>query len=144
MAAVRTARAALPRMIEAAWGSIVNTASVNASLPGPLVIDYSAAKAALVNFSKALSKEVGPHGIRVNTVSPGPVATDLWLGNQGVASTLSNAFGGNPTDYEQNAVRDTATRRFTTPQEVADLVEFFPYHPAAGEGCPLLASCRRH
>ena len=126
---------ALPRMIEAAWGSIVNTASVNASLPGPLVIDYSAAKAALVNFSKALSKEVGPHGIRVNTVSPGPVATDLWLGNQGVASTLSNAFGGNPTDYEQNAVRDTVTRRFTTPQEVADL-SFFPYHPAAEKVAP--------
>ena len=73
MAAVRTARTALPAMIEAGRGSIVNTASVNASLPDPLVIDYSAAKAALVNFSKALSKEVGPHGIRVNTVSPGPV-----------------------------------------------------------------------
>ena len=124
MAAVRTARAALPGMIEAGQGSIVNTASVNASLPDPLVIDYSAAKAALVNFSKALSKEVGPHGVRVNTVSPGPVATDLWLGHQGVASTLSNALGRTPTDYEQDAVRDTATRRFTTPQEVADLIVF--------------------
>ncbi len=124
MAAVRTARTALPGMIEAGRGSIVNTASVNASLPDPLVIDYSAAKAALVNFSKALSKEVGPNGIRVNTVSPGPVATDLWLGNEGVASTLSSTLGGNPTDYQQNAVRDTATRRFTTPQEVADLIVF--------------------
>lgn len=46
----------------------MNTASVNASLPVPLVIDYSAAKAALVKFSKGLSIEVGPHGIRVNTV----------------------------------------------------------------------------
>lgn len=124
MAAVRTAREALPRMIEAGQGSIVNTASVNASLPDPLVIDYSAAKAALVNFSKALSKEVGPHGIRVNTVSPGPVATDLWLGTQGVASTLSRTLGGNATDYEQNAVSEAATRRFTTPQEVADLIVF--------------------
>ncbi|HEV3281565.1 MAG TPA: SDR family oxidoreductase, partial [Acidimicrobiales bacterium] len=51
-------------------------------------------------------------------------ATDLWLGNQGVASALSNTLGGNPTDYEQNAVRDTATRRFTTPQEVADQIVF--------------------
>ncbi len=124
MAAVRTARTALPGMIEAGRGSIVNTASVNASLPDPLVIDYSAAKAALVNFSKALSKEAGPNGIRVNTVSPGPVATDLWLGNEGVASTLSSTLGGSPTDYQQNAVRDTATRRFTTPQEVADLIVF--------------------
>ena len=43
-------------------------------------MDYSAAKAALANFSKSLSKELGPKGVRVNTVSPGPVATDLWLG----------------------------------------------------------------
>ena len=124
MAAVRTARTALPGMIEAGRGSIVNTASVNASLPDPLVIDYSAAKAALVNFSKALSKEVGPNGIRVNTVSPGPVATDLWLGNEGVASTLSSTLGGEPTDYQAEAVRGTATGRFTTPQEVADLIVF--------------------
>jgi NAD(P)-dependent dehydrogenase (short-subunit alcohol dehydrogenase family) len=129
MAAVRTARTALPSMIEAGRGSIVNTASVNASLPDPLVIDYSAAKAALVNFSKALSKEVGPSGIRVNTVSPGPVATDLWLGNEGVASTLSSTLGGNPTDYQRNAVRDTATRRFSTPQEVADLIVFLATSP---------------
>ena len=77
-----------------------------------------------MNFSKSLSKEVGPHGVRVNTVSPGPVATDLWLGNRGVASTLSNTLGGSPTDYQQNAVHDTATRRFTRPEEVADLIVF--------------------
>jgi NAD(P)-dependent dehydrogenase (short-subunit alcohol dehydrogenase family) len=111
-------------MIERGQGAIVNTASVNASLPDPLVIDYSAAKAALVNFSKALSKEVGPHGIRVNTVSPGPVATDLWVGKGGVASTLSASLGGNPSDYEQQAVAGTATQKFTTPQEVADLIVF--------------------
>ncbi|GLW03886.1 hypothetical protein Slala05_75160 [Streptomyces lavendulae subsp. lavendulae] len=50
------------------------------------MIDYCAAKAALTNFSKALSKEFGPRGVRVNTVSPGPVETDLWLGDQGVAA----------------------------------------------------------
>src|SRR5581483_5008507 len=73
MAAVRSTRAVVPHMVAAGGGAIVNTASVNAMLPDPLVVDYSAAKAALVNFSKAVSKEVGPHGIRVNTVSPGPV-----------------------------------------------------------------------
>ncbi len=82
MAAVRTTRAALPGMLDAGRGAIVTTCSVNAFLPDPAVIDYSAAKAALANFSKALSKEVGPRGIRVNTVSPGPVSTGLWLGDQ--------------------------------------------------------------
>ncbi len=111
-------------MVAAGQGVIVSTASVNASLPDPLVIDYSAAKAALVNFSKALSKEVGPHGVRINTVSPGPVATDLWLGEQGVGSTLAGKLGGASGDYQQAAVHDAATRRFTTPQEVADLIVF--------------------
>ena len=124
MAAVRTTRAALPHMVSARHGAIVNTASVNAWLPDPLVIDYSAAKAALVNFSKALSKEVGPHGIRVNTVSPGPVATDLWLGDHGVGATVAGAQGGTAADVANEAVRGTATGRFTTPQEVADLIVF--------------------
>lgn len=80
LTAVRVTRAALPSMLAAGHGSVVTIASVNATLPDPLVIDYSAGKAALVAFSKALSKEVGPQGIRVNTVSPGPVETELWLG----------------------------------------------------------------
>ena len=96
MAAVRTTRAALPAMLEAGQGTIVNTCSVNAFLPDPAVIDYSAAKAALANFSKALSKEVGPRGIRVNTVSPGPVSTGLWLGDRGVAATVAKAQGVDP------------------------------------------------
>ena len=83
MAAVRTTRAVLPLMLAAGRGAIVSICSVNARLPDPAVMDYSAAKAGLASFSKALSKEVGPHGIRVNTVSPGPVATDLWLGKGG-------------------------------------------------------------
>ena len=59
MAAVRTIRAALPIMTAAGKGAIVNISSVNASLPDPGVMDYSAAKAALANFSKSLSKEAG-------------------------------------------------------------------------------------
>ena len=124
MAAVRTTRAVLPDMIARSGGSIVNNASVNATLPDPLVIDYGAAKAALANFSKALSKEVGPHGIRVNAVSAGPVSTELWLGDHGVAASVSAAQGANPNDVAHEAVKDTATGRFTTPEEVADLIVF--------------------
>jgi len=122
MAAVRTTRAALPVMLAAGKGAIVNTSSVNAFLPDPGVMDYSAAKAALASFSKSLSKEVGPHGIRVNTVSPGPVATDLWLGDHGVAATVSAATGAKPEDVESQAAHQMVTGRFTRPEEVADLV----------------------
>jgi NAD(P)-dependent dehydrogenase (short-subunit alcohol dehydrogenase family) len=122
MAAVRTTRAALPGMLEAGRGSIVTTSSVNAFLPDPAVIDYSATKAALTNFCKSLSKEVGPSGVRVNTVSPGPVATALWLGDGGVAATVAGATGGDPEEVARQAAGDSATGRFTTPEEVAELV----------------------
>ena len=122
MAAVRTTHAALPVMVAAGTGAIVNMSSANAFLPDPAVMDYSAAKAALANFSKSLSKEVGPHGIRVNTISPGPVATDLWLGDHGVAATVSRATGARAQDVQSQAAQQMVTGRFTRPEEVADLV----------------------
>ena len=124
LTAVRTTRAALPGMIAAGRGSIVTISSVNASLPDPAVIDYSAAKAALSNFCKALSKEIGPHGIRINTISPGPVSTALWLGDGGVAQSIASATGTDPKAIAEQAVATTATRRFTTAEEVADVVVF--------------------
>jgi NAD(P)-dependent dehydrogenase (short-subunit alcohol dehydrogenase family) len=131
LAAVRTTRAALPAMLAAGAGAIVNTGSVNARLPDPRVMDYSAAKAALASFAKALSKEVGPHGIRVNSVSPGPVATDLWLGAGGVAATVGAATGADPKDVAGQAAGQMVTGRFTTPAEVADLVLFLASERAA-------------
>jgi NAD(P)-dependent dehydrogenase (short-subunit alcohol dehydrogenase family) len=78
-AALRATRAAVADMIKRGNGTIINVASVNAVFePDGAVIDYGAAKAALVSVSKALSQELGPHGIRITSVSPGPVATDLW------------------------------------------------------------------
>jgi NAD(P)-dependent dehydrogenase (short-subunit alcohol dehydrogenase family) len=122
MAAVRVTRGGLPLMIAAGRGSIVNICSVNSLLSDPAVMDYSASKAALASFSKALSKEVGPQGIRVNTVSPGPVATDLWLGDQGVAEAVGDATGQRPEDVAAGAAKSMLTGRFTRPEEVADLV----------------------
>jgi NAD(P)-dependent dehydrogenase (short-subunit alcohol dehydrogenase family) len=127
MAAVRTTRAALTPMLKRGAGSIVTVSSVNAFLPDPGVIDYCAAKAALTNFSKALSKEVGPRGIRMNTVSPGPVETALWLGPEGVAATVARASGVDAETARKQVVESQggfATGRFTRPDEVADLVLF--------------------
>jgi NAD(P)-dependent dehydrogenase (short-subunit alcohol dehydrogenase family) len=122
-AALRATRAAVAVMIEQGEGAIVNVASVNSFFhPDGLVIDYGAAKAALLNVAKALSQELGPKGIRINSVSPGPVATDLWLGDQGVAATIGAATGIEPNAVRGQAIASMATGRFTTPEEVATLV----------------------
>ncbi|MDM7832605.1 SDR family NAD(P)-dependent oxidoreductase [Cellulomonas edaphi] len=122
MAAIRATRAVLGPMLEAGGGSIVTISSVNAFLPDPTVIDYSATKAALTNFSKSLSKEVGARGVRLNTISPGPVATDLWLGADGVAARLGRASGSEPGAVSDAAAGQSVTGRFTRPQEIAELV----------------------
>jgi NAD(P)-dependent dehydrogenase (short-subunit alcohol dehydrogenase family) len=95
---------------------------VNAFLPDPGIIDYTASKAALTNFSKALSKEVGPRGIRVNTISPGPVETPLWLAKDGVAATIGQAQGADAEAVVKQVSAAAVTGRFTRPEEVADLV----------------------
>ncbi|MEU1205255.1 oxidoreductase [Nocardia sp. NPDC005825] len=131
MSAVRATRAVLPGMLAARRGSIVTVSSVNATLADPGVMDYSAAKAALTNFSKSLSKEVGPQGIRVNTVSPGPVATDLWLGAEGVAAAVAASNGGSATAVADSVAAQSVTGRFTRPDEIADLVLFLASPRAA-------------
>jgi NAD(P)-dependent dehydrogenase (short-subunit alcohol dehydrogenase family) len=124
--ALRAVRAAVPAMIDQGGGAIVNVASVNAFFqPDAGTIDYGAAKAALVNLSKSLAQEFGPHGIRVNCVSPGPVATDLWLGDHGVAATVADASGVDAETARERVVAGIggfATGRFTTPEEVATLI----------------------
>ncbi len=124
LSAVRTTRDAIPHMLARGGGSIVMIGSVNATLPEWNIVDYSATKAALANFAKSVSKEFGPKGIRVNTVSPGPVATDLWLSDQGIAAQFAAASGSTPDDVVGAVVAGSATGRFTTPVEVADLVLF--------------------
>jgi NAD(P)-dependent dehydrogenase (short-subunit alcohol dehydrogenase family) len=123
---LRATRAAIPAMVEQGGGAIVNVASVNSFFqPDAGTIDYGAAKAAVVNLSKSLAQEFGSKGIHVNCVSPGPVATDLWLGDHGVAATVAAATGVDADTARETVVAGIggfATGRFTTPEEVATLV----------------------
>ena len=125
---LRATRAALPHMISQGSGAIVNIASVNAFFqPDAGTVDYGAAKAGVVNLTKTLAQEFGKHGIHVNAVSPGPVSTDLWLGEHGVAATVAAATGVDEDTARANVVASIggfATGRFTTPEEVATLAVF--------------------
>jgi NAD(P)-dependent dehydrogenase (short-subunit alcohol dehydrogenase family) len=113
-------------MIAQGYGAIVNIASVNAFYqPDGATVDYGAAKAAVLNLTKSLAQEYGPQGIHVNAVSPGPVSTDLWLGDDGVAATVGRATGVDAERAREQIVAGMggfATGRFTTSEEVADLV----------------------
>jgi NAD(P)-dependent dehydrogenase (short-subunit alcohol dehydrogenase family) len=122
-AALRATRAAVRDMTTRRSGTIVNVASVNAFFePDGAVIDYGAAKAALVNLAKSLSQELGPAGIRIASVSPGPVSTDLWLGEHGVAQTVGRATGAGADAVRDEMTANMSTGKFTTPREVATIV----------------------
>lgn len=74
---IRATRAALPSLVERK-GSIINIGSMNSVMADPKLGHYSAAKAAVSSVGKALAAEFAPQGVRINTISPGPVRTRLW------------------------------------------------------------------
>jgi len=75
--ALNCARAFLPQMVEKKDGCIINVASVWGAVGASCEVDYSTAKAAVIGFTKALAKEVGYSGVRVNCLSPGIIDTDM-------------------------------------------------------------------
>lgn len=133
MSAVRASRAALPYLI-ARGGTIVNVASINARLPQTPVLDYAPAKAALLNLSKGMAEEFGPHGVRVNAVSPGPVRTALWEEEGRFGAELAGAMGADDVAGFLDGFADQAgitLGRMGQPEEVADLAVFLASDRAA-------------
>lgn len=122
---VRAVRAALPAMLARGGGVIVNVSSTVARQPGPMNVDYAAAKAAIGNLTQSLSEEYAPQGIRVNTVSPGPVRTPWWT-DAGGAADIIGAMAGADRDTVLDTVApgmmNLTTGRLVDPQEVADVI----------------------
>lgn len=131
-AAVRLDRLLIPAMLKKNFGSIIHVSSIQRSLPlHDSTIAYAAAKAALTNYSKSLSKEISPKGIRVNTVSPGWVSTEAAnammeriavtnkISMQEAIKSVMDGLGGIPIG------------RPAKPEEVAELIAFLSSERAA-------------
>jgi len=103
---------------------IVNVSSVNGHLPSQSIYSYSAGKAAMDNLTVGLSQEYASRGVRVVGVAPGPVSTPLWLGPSGAAATIAARTGSDPQEVIDEAVAGIPVGRFTTPEEVGDLVAY--------------------
>jgi NAD(P)-dependent dehydrogenase (short-subunit alcohol dehydrogenase family) len=123
--AIRLDRALLPDMVARGSGVVVHVTSIQNRLPLPdATTAYAAAKAALSTYSKSLSKEVSPHGVRVMRVSPGWIKTEASIG---LAERLS-AQSGESIEESNKRIMDSLggipLGRPADPQDVADLIAF--------------------
>lgn len=123
--AVWTTRAALPSLLDRR-GAIITVSSINSRVPATSPVGYGEAKAALTAFSKRLSEEYAPRGVRVNTVSPGVVGSSLWRGANGFGAKLAAASGVDHQDLLAAIPQQfgMASPRITEPAEVAALIAF--------------------
>ena len=110
----------VPGMISRKSGAIINISSIWGQCGASCEVLYSASKAALIGFSKALAKELAPSGIAVNCVAPGAVDTDMM-----------KHF---TKEEKEEIALEIPSGRFTTPEEVADLVLFLAGSPSALTG----------
>jgi len=119
MSAIRATQASLPGMRERGSGTIVNVSSTAAKRPSTGMPDYSVMKAAMLSFSRLVADLYAKDGIRCNAVTPGPTATEAWLGEGGLADqqgereeVLSRVAAGRPLG------------RLAEPEEIAAVIVF--------------------
>ena len=104
--------ALVPAMIEHGGGSIISVSSVSGLVGTPMRSGYGATKGAIDAASRCLARELGEHGIRVNTVAPGVVDTDLWARNKRIPGVVEQINGQTPLG------------RWATPEDIADVIVF--------------------
>jgi 3-oxoacyl-[acyl-carrier protein] reductase len=131
MASMRLMRAFAPAMAERGWGRIVNVTSSAGKRPSLTNAAYSVTKAAQMSLSRVFADSYGDRGVLVNSVAPGPVATELWMADGGLADQTAQARGLSREESVQVQAGRTTLGRFGTAEEIASVVVFLCSERAA-------------
>ncbi len=124
MSYVRAIRAAIPGMRERGGGVIVNVSSTAGKRPSTSMPDYSVTKAAVLSLSRLVADLYAKDGIRCNAVTPGPTATDAWLGEGGLADQQAARTGKGRDDVLAAVGAGRPLGRLAEPEEIAAVIAF--------------------
>ena len=124
MSYVRTIRAVLPQMSERGGGVIVNVSSTAGKRPSTSMPDYSVTKAAVLSLSRLIADVYAKDGIRCNAVTPGPTATEAWLGDGGLADQQAARTGKTKDEVLAAVGGGRPLGRMAEPEEIASVVAF--------------------
>jgi NAD(P)-dependent dehydrogenase (short-subunit alcohol dehydrogenase family) len=117
-------RAVLPGMRERAGGAIVNVSSTAGKRPSAGMPDYSVVKAALLSVSRLVADLYAKDGIRCNAVTPGPTATQAWLGEGGLADQQAARTGKSRDEVLAAVGAGRPLGRLAQPEEIAAVIIF--------------------
>jgi 3-oxoacyl-[acyl-carrier protein] reductase len=124
MASLRLMRAVAPQMAERGWGRIVNVASSAGKRPSLRNAAYTVTKAAQLSLSRVFADQYAGKGVLVNAVAPGPTASELWTGDDGIAAQVAREAGTTREQELENAAGKIPIGRMGTPEEIAAVIVF--------------------
>ncbi len=124
MSYVRAIRVAIPGMRERGRGVIVNVASTSGKRPSTSMPDYSVTKAAVLSLSRVVADLYANDGIRCNAVTPGPTATEAWLGEGGLADQQAARSGKGREEVLAAVGAGRPLGRLAEPAEIAAVIAF--------------------
>jgi 3-oxoacyl-[acyl-carrier protein] reductase len=124
MSYVRAIRAAVPSMKERGGGVIVNVSSTAGKRPSTGMPDYSITKAAVLSLSRLVADLYAGDGIRCNAITPGPTATEAWLGDGGLADQQAKRSGKSREEVLEAVGKGRPLGRLAEPNEMAAVIAF--------------------
>jgi 3-oxoacyl-[acyl-carrier protein] reductase len=124
MAPMRLMRAAAPAMAINGWGRIVNVSSSSGKRPGRRNMAYSVTKAAELSLSRSFADLYASRGVLVNAITPGPVASELWLGPGGLADQTARTQGISREQALEATAAGVPIGRLGSEEEIGSVIAF--------------------